>query len=210
MRMDSRHSIKRIAAVVTLVIALSNPVSAVIYTFGEQFNLTIPEDTAQSRGWMSDAVINVTEHIFISDIDIEINITHTSAFDLQLFLQNPAGTSVILNYYTIDEFFEGADYIRTIFDDEADISISLGEAPFTGRFRPKNPYLLSAFDDEDVYGSWRLQICDMWDYNTGTLDSFELIITTHTPEPATAILLLLGTAMSLLHNPRNLKPYNSK
>ena len=105
-------------------------------------------------------------------------------------------------YNPLDEFFEGENYSQTIFDDEADISISLGQAPFTGRFRPKDPYLLSAFDGEDVYGSWRLQICDMWDYNTGTLDSFELMITNHTPEPATAILLLLGTTLFRLHNPR--------
>ena len=190
MRMDSRHSIKWIAAVVTLVIALSNPVSAVIYTFGDQFNLTIPEDTAQSRGWMSDAVINVTEHIFISDIDIEINITHTSAFDLQLFLQNPAGTSVLLNFYNFNEFFEGADYIRTIFDDEADLGIEQAHSPFTGRFRPRAPESLSVFDGQDAYGRWHLSIYDAYYADIGTLENAQLLITT--PEPATAVLLCFG------------------
>ena len=105
-------------------------------------------------------------------------------------------------YNPFNEFFEGENYSQTIFDDEADISISLGEAPFTGRFRPREPYLLSAFDDEDVYGSWRLQIYDAFYYNTGTLDSFELIITNYTPEPATAILLTFGIGLVSLFIPR--------
>ncbi len=191
--MDSRHSIKRIAAVVALAIWLSNPVSAVIHTFGEQFNLPIPEDSGQSRGWMGEAVINVTEHIFISDIDIEINITHTSAFDLQLFLQNSAGTSVLLNFYNFNEFFKGADYIGTIFDDEADLAIEQAHSPFTGRFRPRAPESLSVFDGQDAYGRWHLSIYDAWNADIGTLENAQLLITT--PEPATAVLLCFGIAI---------------
>jgi hypothetical protein len=67
---------------------------------------------------------------------------------------------------------------------------------------------LEIFDEENVYGTWHLQIYDMFDWDTGTLDSFELIITT--PEPATAILLLLGTGLITLfkprRNPKNLSP----
>jgi subtilisin-like proprotein convertase family protein len=202
--MDSRHSIKRIVAVVILALWLSNPVSAVIHTFGGQFNLPIPEDSGQSRGWMGDAVINVTEHIIISDIDIEINITHTSAFDLQLFLQNPAGTSVLLNIYTSNEFFEGADYIGTIFDDEADLSIEEAHSPFTGRFRPKSPGLLSIFDGQDPYGIWRLSIYDAYYANIGTLDNAQLLIST--PEPGTSLLLCFGIGI-LLKNRRRVRLY---
>ena len=191
--MDSRHSIKLVAAVATLVIWLSNPVSAVIHTFGSQFNLRIPEESGQSRGWMSDAVINVTEHLTISDIDIEINITHTNVFDLQLFLQNPSGTSVLLNFYNINEFFEGADYIQTIFDDEADIAIEQGLSPFTGRFRPKFPELLSVFDGQDVFGEWRLRIYDAYYADIGTLENAQLLITA--PEPATLFILCFGVTI---------------
>jgi subtilisin-like proprotein convertase family protein len=187
-----------------LAIWLSNPVSAVIYTFGGQFNLPIPEDSGQSRGWMGDAVINVTEHMIISDIDIEINITHTRVFDLQLFLQNPAGTSVALNSYNVNEFFEGADYIRTIFDDEADLGIEQAHSPFTGRFRPRSPELLSVFDGQDAYGLWRLSIYDTYHADIGTLENAQLLITT--PEPATSVLLCFGIAI-LIKNRRRVQIY---
>ena len=191
--MDSHHSIKRIVAVVILALWLSNPLSAVIHSFGGQFNLPIPEDSGQSRGWMSGAVINVSEHMIISDIDIEINISHTSAFDLQLFLENPVGITVVLNFYTSNEFFEGADYIGTIFDDEADLSIEQAPSPFTGRFRPRSPELLSIFDGQDAYGRWRLSIYDAYYANIGTLENAQLLITI--PEPATSVLLCFGIAI---------------
>jgi hypothetical protein len=102
--------------------------------------------------------------------------------------------------YNLDEYFEGANYTNTIFDDEAEVLIEQGEPPFTGRFRPLDPYRLSAFDYENSFGLWRLQIYDAWEWDTGTLDSFELIITT--PEPATAILLTLGAGLMTVFKPR--------
>ena len=201
--MDARSTAQRIVSIVIILLTVSCPAFAgIIITYGGSFDLSIPAEPGATKGWMTDALIEITDHYLIQDIDVRISSTHTSAFDLQLFLQSPAGTRICLNMYNpSDEFFEGENYSQTIFDDEADISISLGEAPFTGRFKPKEPYLLSAFDDEDIYGSWRLQIYDAFSYNTGTLDSFELIITTHTPEPATAILLLLGSALFRLKKP---------
>jgi len=202
--MDARSTAQRIVSIVTILLTVSCPAFAgIILTYGGNFDLNIPAEPGATKGWMTDALIEITDHHLIRDIDVRISSTHTSVFDLQLFLQSPAGTRICLNMYNpFDEFFEGENYSQTIFDDEADISISLGEVPFTGRFRPREPYQLSIFDDEDVYGSWRLQIYDAFYYNTGTLDSFELIITNYTPEPATAVLLLLGTCLVALFRPR--------
>jgi subtilisin-like proprotein convertase family protein len=139
---------------------------------------------------MADAVINVPDHFIITDLDVGINLTHTNVFDLQLSLQGPVGTRICLNMYDYDEFFIGANYTNTIFDDEAMLSIKDGVAPFTGRFRPLEPYKLSQFDGEDAFGSWRLQIYDAYWSDTGTFNHLELTITT--PEPATFFLLALG------------------
>jgi hypothetical protein len=94
-------------------------------------------------------------------------------------------------YNPFDEYSEGEDYIQTIFDDEAQIPIEEAVPPFAGRFRPLAGNRLDVFDDEDAYGLWRLQIYDAFYADTGRLDSYQLMITV--PEPATAVLFLVGT-----------------
>jgi len=181
--------------------ALVCPVLAgVVSNYGGDFNLPIPapDQAEQGKGWMDDAIINVPDHLIINDIDVEITLTHTSDFDLSIFLQSPAGTEICLNMYNISEFFKGADYINTIFDDESPVYIKEAAPPFTGRFRPLE--LLSEFDSQDAYGSWRLRIYDGYHFDTGTLNSFQIMITT--PEPATMLLLMLGTASLIMLRPR--------
>lgn len=202
--MDARSTVQWIVALLVIVEGVPFPVFAgTIYTYGGDFDMPIPKmdgsDPDISKGWMNDAVIEVTDHCIITDLDVRISITHTNVFDLQIFLQSPARTRICLNMYDFREFFEGANYTRTIFDDEAQPSIEQAEAPFIGSFRPIEPYKLSEFDDEDLYGSWRLQIYDAWDWDTGTLDSFELVVTT--PEPATAMLLIIGAGLVALFKP---------
>jgi len=203
--MDARNITQRIVVLAVLTggaCLASTAYSNLIYTYGSPFNLSIPSPTASEaeygRGWMDDAIINIPDHIIISDVDIAITVTHTNVFDLQLQLKSPAGNSCWLNFYNFDEFFIGANYTATVFDDEADLPIKQGHAPFVGRFRPRNP--LDVFDNRDAFGTWRLRICDMHYYDTGTLESFELTITT-TPEPATVLLLGLGAVLITLLKP---------
>lgn len=192
-----------IVAILVVVVGVSFPVFAgPVSIYGDDFNLPILDEPG-SGSVVTEAIINIPDYFVIEDLDVRISITHTNVFDLQLFLQSPAGTRICLNMYNLREFFEVANYTQTIFDDEAEISIEETEPPFTGRYRPKaiDPLnRLEIFDEENVYGTWHLQIYDMFDWDTGTLDSFELIITA--PEPATAILLILGASLVTLFKPR--------
>ncbi|MGA1980482.1 MAG: proprotein convertase P-domain-containing protein [Sedimentisphaerales bacterium] len=200
--MDTRSSAIRIVAALFLAmifpsVGFSDPTH--IYT--GDFNLPIPANPDDTKGWMTDAVIEIPDHLVISDLDTGISLTHTNVFDLQLFLQSPAGTRICLNMFDFKkEFSVYPNYTDTIFDDESLFSIKEGSAPFTGRFRPIEPYKLSKFDGQDTYGSWRLQIYDAFYWDTGTFNHFELMITT--PEPATAILLTIGVGLMRLRRPR--------
>ena len=203
--MDARNPMLRTVAILVIMGGWSFPVFAdSVYTYVGGFNLPIPSpdepEGEYGKGWMDDAIIEVGDYHIIHDIDVGINLTHTNVFDLQISLQSPAGTKLCLNMYNLDEYFEGANYTNTIFDDEAEVPIEQGEAPFTGRFRPLDPYRLSAFDYENSFGLWRLQIYDAFYADTGTLNSFELTITT--PEPATAIFLILGAGLITVFKPR--------
>jgi len=173
------------------------PVYAVpVYIYGGDFDLRIPEDPDESYGWMADAVIDIPDHYDICDLDVKVTVTHSNVFDLQLFLVSPAGTVVFLNGYGINDFFNDPNYIETIFDDEALVPIEEGEAPFTGRFRPRES--LNIFDGEGTFGTWRLRIYDQFPYDTGTLDSFELFVVV--PEPAAVFLLGFGSVFILSRN----------
>ncbi len=191
-------------------LAFSVPVQKI---YGGDFDLPIPAlDDPQrefGRGRMADAIIDVPEHFIIQDVDVVVALTHGGLFDLQITLQSPAGTNVVLNPAGNLAFIvRGEDGRLTavggsgqwFFDDEAEISIENATEPFFGPFRPVEPYKLSVFDGEDTYGLWRLKINDAFFAHTGTLDSFELIVTI--PEPATAILLTLGAGLMGLFRSR--------
>jgi len=199
--MDARSGIQRIITFFFVAVGFSSAVFAgPTFIYGCDFNLQIPAEPGTSKGWMADAVIEVPDHFTIYDLDVGINLTHTNVFDLQIFVQSPLGTRICLNMYDFREFFKGANYVHTIFDDEAEIPIEEGEAPFAGRFRPKAGNLLEVFDGENAYGLWCLQIYDMWYWDTGSLDSAELLITIS--EPSAVVLLAIGTGFVALLRPR--------
>jgi hypothetical protein len=208
--MDTHSRAQWIVAVLLGVGALSFPVFAgEVYTYRGDFDLPIPapEDplSEYGRGWMADAVIQVSDPFTIYDLDVRISFTHESLFDLQIVLQSPAGTNVALSSAGNLAFIVIGEDDTTVggsgewfFDDEAQVSIEEATEPFFGSFRPVES--LSLFDNENAYGPWRLQIYDAYYHDTGTLDSFELTITA--PEPATVVLLTLGTGLAALFRPR--------
>jgi hypothetical protein len=161
----------------------------IYYCYQDDFGLPIPQNPDESMGWMEDAVINIPDHHIIKDLDIEINITHTNVFDLQLYIVSPAGTNVCLNMYSIPEFFIGANYTGTIFDDQAALPIKQGQAPFTGRYRPLNP--LSIFNGQDTFGNWKLRIYDAYYSDKGKLDSYGICVS-DVPEPSALLMLAFG------------------
>jgi subtilisin-like proprotein convertase family protein len=200
--MDTRKPLLCAVAILTVGAQYSFNAYANTITYGGDFNLRIPAHSPDTKGWMDDANITVPDHFIIHDIDVGITLTHTCDFDLQIYLKSPAGKTICLNMYNIDPPLpKGENYINTIFDDEASVAIENAQPPFTGRFRPLEPYKLSTFDGKDSFGTWSLRIYDAWDANTGTLNHFELMFTA--PEPATAAFLTIGfSLMTLLNHSR--------
>ncbi len=169
----------------------------IVYSYDFELDLLDPIGTVPA---VTEAVMEVPDHFVITDLNIQIDITHEFVFDLQLILQGPSGVSLCLNKYESEEIFVGENYTNTIFDDEAAVSIEDATAPFTGSFKPEPGELLEIFDGLDAYGTWRLQIYDMWATDTGTLDHVELIFTV--PEPATAAILVFAACLAALKRPR--------
>jgi subtilisin-like proprotein convertase family protein len=177
------------------------------HIYSGDFNLPIPAELDSSKGWMTDAVIDVPDSFIIFDLDVNISLTHGALFDLQIILQSPTGTNVLLNPAGNTAFIvKGEDgrlhayggSVEWFFNDEAEVSIEQATEPFVGEFRPVES--LSSFDGQDVYGIWRLRIYDAFYADTGTFNHFELMITA--PEPATTVLLTFGIGLVSLFKPR--------
>jgi large repetitive protein len=108
----------------------------------------------------------------VTDVNVTLNITHTWNADLDIALISPTGKRVVLFE---DIGGNSRNFINTILDDEAALSIRAGTAPFTGRFRPFG--LLSDFDGDNPNGVWTLEVTDDAAGDVGTLNSWSLEIT---------------------------------
>lgn len=206
--MDSRAR-KWIFAVIAAVVGFNSDVFAgSVNIYRSSFDLLIPSpDDPNSRfgqGWMVDAIIEVPDSFLVQDIDVVVAVTHESFFDLEIILQSPTGTNVLLNPAGNLAFlvrgpgggFEPVGGSMDMhFDDEADESIEQAAEPFDGPFRPV--WSLSGFDGQEAYGLWRIRINDWWQDDTGSLQRVELFITI--PEPTTVVPLMLGALLLHLH-----------
>ena len=94
--------------------------------------------------------------------------------DLDISLESAEGTTVIL---TESNGGGGDNFTNTLFDDNAASSIesiTSGDAPFTGSYRPQG--LLADFNGEDANGTWSLSIVDGGVADTGSLTEWTLYI----------------------------------
>lgn len=111
----------------------------------------------------------------IVDVNVTLNIKHNWDSDLDVFLISPTGTRVQL--FT-DVGGSGSNFTNTTLDDEAATSITSGIAPFNGSFKPEG--LLSAFDNKNPNGTWKLEVTDDEIAVAGTLNSWSLQFTVQT------------------------------
>lgn len=108
----------------------------------------------------------------ISKVTVTIDITHPYISDLQLFLLSPDDTQVLLVQYIGNNGDE--NLTGTTFDDDAEISINNGVAPFTGIFRPEE--MLGKLIDKNANGTWKLSIHDDNEEDSGIFNSWSMAI----------------------------------
>lgn len=113
--------------------------------------------------------IPVNYDLLIEDLNVLIDIEHTWLEDLSLYLISPDNKEFLLS----SGLGESNDnYTNTLFDQEAELAIFEGNAPFTGSFRP-----LQSF--EEIYstspkGLWKLKIVDEYVEDTGRVTGVKL------------------------------------
>lgn len=179
---------------------------AELLIIGGDFTNRIPA-VGSGEALMNDAVLTVWQHMYVTDLDVYLNITHENVVDLRIYLSSPSGQSVQLKDDTLmDLYFKEeqpwSNMYGTLFDDEANLYMADVQHPYTHRVRPDGG-MLSVFDDQDTYGDWTLKIYDMAYGDIGQLDRWELHFQArHTPEPSSLSFLALLAIYGITRAPR--------
>jgi subtilisin-like proprotein convertase family protein len=118
------------------------------------------------------STLAVPSETTVTDVNVQMNITHATAADLDITLIGPDGTPVELS---TDNGGSGDNYSNTVFDDEAGTAITAGTAPFNGTFRPEGK--LRALDGKAAGGVWTLQVGDDSILPAGTLNGWSVTLT---------------------------------
>lgn len=184
------------------IAALALPTSA----FAATFNFTtgaIGDATATTT--VTTYTANVTGLGNATDVNLLLNLTHASLFDLEIYLTAPTGQ--ILNLASaLDNTINPVGTVNATLDDAAALRIDQTTDPYTGTFRPSgfttNPFVtalsptvssLAGFNGFNPNGTWTLSIADTSAGSTGTLISSTIDINAAVPfefSPALGLVAL--------------------
>ena len=147
----------------------SGTVGRVNRYFSGPLALPIPDNAP--AGVSSNIV--VADAGFISDVNITFNITHGFDDDIDLSLTSPTAITLFTDIGS-----SGNDFIDTTLDDEAPgpIPDSSTAAPFTDSYQLEGAAMLSALDGNAVAGTYTLRVVDDKNNDTGTFDSWSVLI----------------------------------
>lgn len=131
-------------------------------------------------------LLNIPENGTITDVDLELSITHTWNGDLRVMLEHGGVSATLIDRPGLpawDPFFgfDNTGYDITL-DDAAGTSIEdfyVGPSKVVGTFAP-HPGALGAFNGMDQAGTWALRISDNSFDDIGQLDGWALRMTTRT------------------------------
>lgn len=118
----------------------------------------------------------------VSDVDIGILAAHTYRGDFLMYLTSPAGTRVQLftgtgagaqNFNVLLDGGAGTSVTTHSGNDSATASTSV--PPYEETFAPANS--LAAFNGQNSLGTWRFEICDRFNQDSGTFYQADLFLT---------------------------------
>ncbi|HAL44891.1 MAG TPA: hypothetical protein DCP47_03095 [Phycisphaerales bacterium] len=131
----------------------------------------------------------------IRDLNISLDLKHTSFCDLSISIKSPNGTSAMISLYDVTNFVKDKQSFGWItLDNESTIKIDTAFNLSVGSFLPTGPNPISKFYSQQCLGMWKITVCDLVYYDTGTLDGirFDMAIdptisALSIPEPSTLI-----------------------
>ena len=148
---------------------------------------TVPDNACGSNNL--DKVVNITDDFTITDVNVGVNVTHSSRRHIVISLIGPDGTTVVLHDGTLVGPYSDID---ALFDQSAATEGSSSttanntSAPnYDTQWNPNGT--LDSFNGKESLGNWTLRICDKQNTNAGTFNNAELFFegTSNAPIPTT-------------------------
>jgi len=130
---------------------------------------TVPD--ANPTGVLS--TINVSDDFVVSDVNLNIDITHSWLWDLQIYLKAPNGEETLVYDRSCGSAGVQRKNINALFDDEATTSVCNNSIPaISGSTKPMS--LLSAFNGSSSQGDWVLKVVDNSAGDLGTINDWSI------------------------------------
>ncbi len=162
----------------TSTVTISDVTAPVIVCIGQPANITDATSDSPALAIVDNTTVSttmtVTDDFVITDLDVDVDITHTWVGDLQITLESPAGTQVLI----FDGGADGCsgDNIMDRYDDESvnllDCQAGTPDAFPLADYIPSNA--LAAFDGESTLGDWIMFVEDTAGGDDGTLNTWTL------------------------------------
>jgi cysteine-rich repeat protein len=131
---------------------------------------------------MVTSTLEVPDDIVIGDVNVNVQLEHSSPPDLDVHLVSPAGGRVGLFTDVGNPTYPDLNFTL---DDEAGIPINFAYLAINRmRVQPESAYRLSWFDGERAQGTWTLELRDDQANNGGTLSSWGITICPAVAAPA--------------------------
>jgi len=142
----------------TGIVNCSTPTNSVVQTIATTGKPTVT------------STINIPSGVVISDLNLNVNITHSEVSDLIITLTSPNATAV----QVLNQSCPGTNNINATFDNSGSVLVCGTTPGISGNVIPLNT--LAAFNGQNSTGNWTLTIKDNSAGNGGSLNSWGLNI----------------------------------
>ena len=130
------------------------------------------------------------DSLTIEDLNVRFSITHPTVADLTIALVSPDGSVFELLSNIVPGGTSTANFTNTVIDDEAVVSITGQNAPFTGSFRSESGTALTSLrglptrtlgsaPGNAAAGTWKLRVTNAGT-TAGTISDFAMVVTSLT------------------------------
>jgi len=134
-------------------------------TYTSDTAIAIPDNTAT----FTSSPLTVSTVNNITSVTVNVNATHPSIGNVTIKAVSPDATEVVLWQRQCNS----NDDMNITFDDTA-VAVSCANTEFGNTYKPFRP--LSAFAGKNAVGTWNLDVSDLVESNTGTLNSWSITV----------------------------------